>query len=99
MGGELLMKIYREMIISFILMILSVPSVNADIVTTKIVKENLSKIVMIITFDSNDQPLSIGSGFYISDNWNSRNSYEKHGRPRGSGEEWTSLQGTGGSGG
>jgi hypothetical protein len=61
------MKIYREMILSFILVILSVPSVNADIMTTKIVKENLSKIVMIITFDSNDQPLSIGSGFYISD--------------------------------
>jgi hypothetical protein len=61
------MKPYRTMILFFIMAILSVPSVKADIKTTKIVKDNLSKIVMIITFDSNDQPLSIGSGFYISD--------------------------------
>lgn len=34
--------------------------------TKKIVQDNLSKVVMIITFDSNNQPLTIGSGFYIS---------------------------------
>lgn len=34
--------------------------------TTEIVQHNAKKVVMIITFDDNDQPLSIGSGFYIS---------------------------------
>lgn len=34
--------------------------------TPEIVKESASKVVMIITFDKNNQPLGIGSGFYIS---------------------------------
>lgn len=34
--------------------------------TTDIVRQNSKKVVMIVTFDSNDQPLSIGSGFFTS---------------------------------
>lgn len=59
---------YRQAsIIWIIFLIIFLNPIRADIKTTKIAQDNSSKVVMIITFDSHEQPLSIGSGFYISE--------------------------------
>ncbi len=57
-------KIRIYSVTMLLILLLSIPSIWAS--TTRIVQNNLSKIVLIITFDQHDQPLVIGSGFYIS---------------------------------
>lgn len=58
------MKKAKRNFIILLIFFISVYLLWAD--TKKIVQDNLSKVVMIITFDPNNQPLTIGSGFYIS---------------------------------
>jgi hypothetical protein len=56
----------RSIFVMLLILLISVGLLWAE--TKKIVQDNLSKVVMIITFDQNNQPLTIGSGFYISTN-------------------------------
>ena len=58
------MKRTQRCFLILLLLLINVFILRAE--TKKIVQDNLSKVVMIITLDSNNQPLSIGSGFYIS---------------------------------
>lgn len=54
----------RSLFVMLLILLISACLLWAE--TKKIVQDNLSKVVMIITFDQNNQPLTIGSGFYIS---------------------------------
>ncbi len=42
--------------------------VNAEMTTSQIAKKYSSSVVTIVALDENDQPLALGSGFFINDN-------------------------------
>lgn len=64
-GGIEMMNI-RKLVLVFVSTLLSANFVYAQLTTSQIVRKYSPSVVAIVALDQNDQPLSLGSGFFIN---------------------------------
>ena len=61
-------KYIQMMIMTIFLLLVTASATYAEMTTSQIAKKYSSSVVTIIALDENDQPLSLGSGFFINEN-------------------------------
>lgn len=61
-------KYIQMMIMTIFLLFVTASATYAEMTTSQIAKKYSSSVVTIIALDENDQPLSLGSGFFINEN-------------------------------
>ena len=60
------MRDIRKFLIIIVSVLLSASLAYAQLTTSQIVKKYSPSVVTIVALDQNDQPLSLGSGFFIN---------------------------------
>ena len=65
---EMYRKYFYRILITIVSFFASQSIVNANLTTSQIAKKYSSSVVTIIALDENEQPISLGSGFFINKN-------------------------------